>query len=288
VNRIRNVNRRHAGFTLVELIVVIVLVGIIGGMLALQLAPAIRSYLLVSQRANLTSQADTALRRIVTDVRSAVPNSLRLNSSVSLDLVPTRDGGRYRAGPDIDQPGATRHINEAEPGNVFDVLTPFKNAPRPGDAIVIGNRSPADVYGQSNVAVVNQVTALTNGTGLHRIELEGDIQVPPGYDGGRFVVVPDGQRVVTYLCDTPGRDQATGSGTGRLLRIARNDFGAPPLLTAPDGAAVVATRVEACSFMFYANQGATQDSGYIQLQLTLTDKGESVPLTIGAYVDNQP
>ena len=283
----RRIARCQGGFSLVELILVIVLIGIIGGVLTLQLAPAIQSYLLISQRAGLTSQADTALRRITTEVRAAVPNSLRLNNAQCLDFVPTRDGGRYRMGPDTARTD-TVHINEAETGAAFDVLTPLNALPLENDAIVIGNRSPADVYSGANVGTVDNATGPSPSAqaGISRIVLEAPIQIPSGYDGGRFVVVPDGQRVVTYLC-TQGMD-ASGNGAGRLVRFARNTFAAPPLCTAPAGAALVATRVSDCSFVVYANQGATQDSGYVQLQLTLTERGDSVPLTIGAHIDNLP
>ena len=279
--------KRQSGFSLVELIVVIVLVGIIGGVLSLQLVPAIQAYLLVSQRANLTNQADSALRRMTVDVRSAVPNSLRLNTPTCLDLVPTSDGGRFRTAPDSgDGAVQARWINEAESGAEFDVLTLLRQDPAANDAIVIGNRSPDDVYSQANVALVTQTLATPARAGTRRIALDRPIQVPPGYDGARFQVVPNGQRVVTYLC-VPAVD-AAGNGSGELLRFARNDFGAAPLCSKPAGAAVVASRVAACSFIVHTNAGATQDSGYVQLQLTLSDKGEAVPLTIGAHVDNLP
>ena len=280
--------QRAGGVSLVELILVIVLIGIIGGVLTMQLAPAIQSYLLVSQRAGLTSQADTALRRMTTEVRAAVPNSLRLNNPQCLDLVPTRDGGRYRMGPDTVNPNDA-HINDAEAGTAFDVLTPLNAMPTPGDAIVIGNRSPDDVYSESNVGTVSTAAGPSPNAqaGISRIVLNAPIQIPQGYDGGRFLVVPRDERVVTYLC-TQGIDQATGSGNGTLRRFSRDTFGATTC-TAPTGtSAIVATRVSACSFVVYTNQGATQDSGFVQLQLTLTERGESVPLTIGTHIDNLP
>ena len=43
--------KSQRGFSLVELIVVIVLIGILGGIFAMQVLPAIRAYLAVGQRA---------------------------------------------------------------------------------------------------------------------------------------------------------------------------------------------------------------------------------------------
>lgn len=281
---------RERGFTLVELIVVIVLIGIIGGILVLQLLPAIRSYLLVGQRAALTNQADTALRKIVGEVRSAVPNSLRLGSSTCMELVPTKDGGRYRMGPDTANNGSTGDfLDDTEVRNRFDVLTGSVNAPVPGDAIVIGNQNTVDVYKPVNVGIVNASGAPANAaTGVSSITLDAAIQVPPGYDGGRFVVVPKDEKVVTYLCLDAQLD--AGTGTGKLYRLADAAFHPAPTCpaAAPAGAALVADKVSHCAFIYSPNQGATQESGFVQLQLTLSDKGESVPLTIGAHVDNVP
>lgn len=285
--------RIHArGFTLVELIVVIVLIGIIGAVLVLQLLPAIRSYLLVGQRAALTNQADTALRKIVGDVRSAVPNSLRLGSSACMELVPSKDGGRYRMGPDTGNGGNTgAFLDDTETRDRFDVLTRAVNAPVQGDAIVIGNQNTSDVYGQANVGFVKSSGAPTDpATGVSSITVDAAIQIPPGYDGGRFLVVPKDEKVVTYLCLDAKLDEDTRTGAGKLYRLTDANF--HPTATcpkqAPAGAALVADKVSHCAFIYSPNQGATQESGFVQLQLTLSDKGESVPLTIGAHVDNVP
>lgn len=276
--------RRAAGFTLVELILVIVLIGIIGGVLTLQLKPAIQSYLLVKQRAAMSNQADSALRRIVTDVRSAVPNSLRLSSDTCLELVPTGDGGRFRTAPHTGTPAAaSAYLDDIDARSEFDVLTPLSYAPVAGDAIVIGNQNPDDVYGGANVAIVAQTDAAPdNAVGRHRIKLAGAFRLPPGYTGGRFVVVP-GDRKIVYTC------QFKEPGVGTLYRFSAARSAAPSC-TLPANAAMVTEedKVAGCAFSYSPGQGATQESGYIQLQLTLRDKGESVPLTVGAHVDNVP
>lgn len=278
---------RQRGFTLVELIIVIVLIGIIGGVLSMQLLPTIRSYLVVGQRAGMTHQADTALRRIVTEVRSAVPNSLRLVASDCLELVPTKDGGRYRTAPDVEQAGAA-YLDHTIASDSFDVLTSFHDAPGPGDSIVIGNQNPDDVYHGRHTGKVDSVTPLANPMlGETRIKLSNAMVAPPGYDGGRFLVVPSAQHVVTYLCLNPGLDQH-GTGTGKLLRLTDSAFHPAPNCAASNDGAVLASKVAACVFDYSANQGATQENGFAQFQLTLSDKGEAVSLTVGAHVDNVP
>lgn len=281
--------RKQAGFTLVELVIVMVLTGIIAGVLATQLGPTIQSYLAVERRAALTDQADTSLRRIATEIRSAVPNSLRLHSSQCLELVPTIDGGRLRTGPDIGSaanPGL--FLDQFESKATFDVLTAFTNPVSRGDLVVIGNQNTNDLYNRTNVAVIDSVQKTDDNTGRHRITLDGARTIPQGYDSGRFVVVPAGWRSVTYTCVAPGKDK-NDNGSGTLYRITSNvlaqDATCPePANTSP----IVASNVEACSFEYSPNQGATQESGFAQLRLTLRTRGESVSLTLGAHVDNVP
>lgn len=279
---------RQRGFTLVELVVVVVLVGIIGGIVALQLGPTMRGYVAVGKRAALTDQADTALRRIVTEVRAAVPNSLRLASAQCLELVPTIDGGRFRAGPDVT-PGRTGEAALADDvaATAFDVMTPFTAAPAAGDLVVIGNQNPGDVYGGSNVSTIAAVAHHSGADawkGVHRLTVT-PTRIPFGYQDGRFLVVPGNEQSVSYVCD--GARLEDGQGKGTLYRVTRPLTGTA---SCPDtaGAAVLASKVASCAFIYSPNQGATQQSGFVQLQLTLADGGEAVPLTLGAHVSNVP
>ena len=273
--------KRQSGFSLVELIVVIVLIGIIGGVFAMQVLPAIRAYLVVGQRAALTSQADTALRRIVGDVRRAVPNSLRLGSSQCLELIPSSDGGRYRNDQDYSvTPPAGAFLDDATQKTTFDVLTREVKRPIEGDRIVIGNQNPGDVYNGTGVGIVESTASTAASMGTYRITLKPPgLIVPNGYTGARFMVIPRNEQSVSYVCNL---------NAGTLRRIAYAASSPAAQCTDSTSAPLVATGVTACTFTYAANQGGTQESGFVQLQLTLSGKGESVPLTLGAHVDNVP
>jgi MSHA biogenesis protein MshO len=291
---------RRGGFTLVELIVVMVLVGVIAGVLVLQVRPAMQSYLAIRQRANLTSQADAALRRIVAEVHAAVPNSLRYTQDANnqcIEFVPTVDGGRFRIDYDYANqanPYGTPVLG-GTPTSQFGVLTTLASAggqkvARAGDFVVIGNVNRDDVYaglagaaGGVNVGqigtIADSATAADQTVARHLITLAGPIAFPAGYEGGRFVVVAAGERAVTYTCDV--KSGAVWRVTGYLPAAAQAN-------ACPTGTAKLVGKVSDCGFTYRENEGATQQSGYLQLRLGLTDGGETARLTLGTHVENVP
>lgn len=282
--------KRTDGFTLVEMIVTIALVGIVGAILTLQIKPALQSYQSVARRASLVNQADTALRRMVTDVRSAVPNSLNMTptpAGICMEMVPTVAGGRYRVEPDTTRPDDSRAYDPGATDKVFDVLTALPNAAR-GDIVVIGNQSTDDLYkSRSNMAPIKEISTPPAGIGVVRLALETSAPFSARDDGARFVVVPQNEQVVGYLCAGGNGRLAGGDGRGTLLRTVRKltDPGNCPTAGAP---AVVASKVADCGFVYRENEGATQQSGYLQLRLGLANGDESVSLTAGAHVENVP
>ena len=76
----RTQRKQQCGFTLIEMIVVIVITGIIAGIVAVFLRAPVQGYMDSARRAELTDIADTALRRMARDVRTAVPNSVRFSN----------------------------------------------------------------------------------------------------------------------------------------------------------------------------------------------------------------
>ena len=289
---------RQRGFTLIELIVVIVITAIVAGMVTVFIRAPIQSYLDVSARAELADAADLASRRITRDVRLALPNSVRVTSNESgsyLELLLTKTGGRYLS---EDDPNTI-------PGNVlaFDPGTPVANpsmftivgaAPSgvqtivPGDFIVVNNlgaQPPVDAYncsGQCNRAQVASISG-TNVTLVKNRFVEQTPSMPSlSY---RFQVV---STVVTYHC------APNANGTGTLTRYAGYVIEADQpvstaALTGAPSAALMANQVARCDFSFATLPNLQR--GLVSVSLTLGAPGGNagqIRLVQQAQVNNSP
>lgn len=283
------------GFTLVELIVVMVVMGILAGVLMVFFRPALTSYFDTARRAALSDVADGAMRGMTRDVRMSVPNSLRAWGSQWIEMVPTSSGGRYRTAPDInwDSANATNPSLWMDPGQrygAFDTSTAAVAASN--DWVVVGNQDTNDIYLGVNRQLVDKVEShAPGGPGQSRVTLKANLLIPPGYDGARFVIVPGAQGPVSYVCQGTLGVDAAGNGLATLVRHSGYAFQVPAAHDTPDLSAapsIVANRVSACTFHYDPNPGATQESGYLEVDLTITEANESVRLRFGVHVDNVP
>lgn len=285
----RALNKQQSGFTLVEMIIVIVITGIIGGIVAIFIQAPVQGYVDSARRAELTDIADTAVRRMARDVRTAVPNSVRPQGAAMLyiEFLPTKDGGRYRA------IGAGDVLDFDNPDTTFDVLGPASIAV--GDQIVVGSvqsdgnppyQDPTSATGirRAVTAVVGNNVTVDSTVTLPSFSRLWDA-LPPSQ---RFDVVDATQLAVTYACEGTMGTDASGNGQGRLVR--HSGYGFNPVQVAPASlttgvSAILADRVSACAMQY---EQPNQRFGLLAVRLTLTSGGESVTLYNEIHVSNAP
>jgi len=265
----------RGGFTLVEMIVVIAITGILAASVAIFIRRPVEAYVDVARRGELTDIADTALRRITRDVRTALPNSIRIatvGNVTYLEYLQTSGGGRYRAEPDSS--GGGDILDFIAPDASFDVIGAIP-ALAAGNSIVIYNLSPtgttANAYSGDNRAAYASNTATT-------ITLSTPKLYPFQSPGKRFQVV---EHAVTYACDP------LPAGAGELRRYWNYGI-IDPQPTPPGGSsALLASNITGCTFT-YTTSGSTARTGVLALNLQISDGGETVRLFQQAHVNNVP
>jgi MSHA biogenesis protein MshO len=283
------------GFTLIELVMVIVTMGVIGGIVSVFMKGPIDAYFASARRAALTDVADTTVRRVARDIRRALPNSLRLPSSGSpsscIEFMPTKTGGRYRA--EVNASGNGDILNFAAADTSFDMLGANSSltdqAINSGDLVAVYNLgiTGSDAYNQDNTSPISNVDvgSLTNETKINFISK----LYPLASGSNRFHVIPSNEHVVSYVCSGVGTS-AVGEGAGTLYRYARvlvAPYATPATCPVPPaGTPVLAQNVSACSFVY--NGSDLKRNAVIQMTIGLTRSSETVSLYHEVHVDNTP
>lgn len=278
--------RSQSGFTLIEAIVSIAILGILGGIVAMFIGKPIQGYFDASRRAALTDQADAALRRITRDLRLALPNSLRLTNVGGvnyIEFIATASGGRYRAEADGSTGGNV--LSFTNPAALsFDVLGAMPTNPPivPGDFIVVYNlgpgNAPADAYSGGNRAQVRGIAGNT----LTLASNPFAVQAPPlPSPAARFQVVPAATQAVTYACAdalTPAANLTRRWNYG--FTVAQ---GTPPA----GGTTAILAGGANCTVEYAPN--ASGRNGLLLINLTLSAaSGERVSLAQQIRIDNTP
>lgn len=271
------------GFTLVEMVVVIAIAGIVAAMVAVFIRAPVQAYIDTERRGRLTEAADTALRRVARDIRTALPNSVRVNTNAAgdtfLEFIPTIGGGRYRTFPSAAGTGNALDFSAAD--TTFDVTGPVP-AYSAGDSVVVFNLGPgsaADAYAGNNRATVSSANGnagLFSTDGAPHTVTFGAMMFPQPSPAARFQMV---QSPVTYRCNL---------ATGQMLRYRNYGWSAAQQLP-PAGATVdvLVDGVSNCTIAYDPVVTRTR-TGLVTLWLVLSEAGESVQLVHQMHVQNMP
>jgi MSHA biogenesis protein MshO len=295
------------GFTLIEAVMVIVILGVLAGIVAVFIRAPILGYRDSVDRAEITDQADLALRRIARDVRLALPNSVRVNASGSfLEFLQTRSGARYLS--TLDGAADSQVLSFEDPARTTFLAIGLPDSfarVRPGDFVVVYNLgygfSGADAWqlnttAEKNIARITalaatsvtlpgqsagsttpavQVTLADNPFAAQTVAMSSPTQ--------RFQVVTG---PVSYFC------QPRADGTLDLVRAWGYAVNAN-LQVPPSGGqrAVIASRLTRCGGLFNAASGALVRAGLVSIDLELRGRNgnaAAIRLVHQVHIDNTP
>ena len=282
-----------AGFSLVELVVVIVITGVIASVVGLFITGPIQGFLDQSRRAELVDVAQVALTRMGRDLRAALPNSVRLSGN-AMELLLTTDGDRYRNAV----PGAAADVlSFTAADDSFNTLAPLSPpTPLPGIGVAYRVTGALAVYPLQQAGAnpyvagdgimtpsgnIDITPVMNNGQSEYQVSLTSAGGAPGAH---RFTFDSPTHRVflvsgpVTWLCNPP-----------QLLRY--DGYGVTAAQPSPPAGTpvVIAANVQSCAFQY--EPGTAQRNAVVSIALALANPAvpdERVRLLRQVYVSNTP
>lgn len=275
--------RGSQGFTLTELIIVIVVLGIMGALLAPVITGPVESYFDTARRAEIVYSADAAMRRVARDARKSLPYSVRItNGGNSFEMIKVVDVARYRENGGQADRRLTFNGNDDQ----FNVIGVFPTlsatfTPTSGERLVVFNLGSGgfDAYaGDPVVTAANSFQLSTESYTVggsptyteHKVTSTGaDFPFPVSSPSHRVFIIDN---YISYGC--------TGGGLFRLEGYATPD----PNLATLSGGSLETDNISSCNFSY--DPGSSLKPGVLTLKLTLTIAGESVTLQHQVHVPN--
>lgn len=271
------------GFTLLELLLVILITGIIAVVVAPIIQEPIRSYFDQASRAALVDSADAALRRIARDARRALPYSVRTNAaSDAVEFIRVRDGARYRpwsaGGP------AAKRLRTGKADDSFNLYGTFGSlGARPytlgtdsaHERLVIFNLGTAGFDSYAGDPVITpagtSVTVSTDGN-EDNVTMNPEHQFDADSPASRVYIADGG---VSYACSGDGLFRWSGYG----YQAAQ-----PTIADVAVNGSMITHNVSACQFDYLPGNAARPE--LLIMSLTLTRNGESVTLLHQIHIYN--
>jgi MSHA biogenesis protein MshO len=279
--------RCQRGFSLIEMIVAVTLSAIVVGFMSLFLVAPVDAYFAQERRTELADSANNAIRMLDSDIRHAVPESVRFASvsgNLAMELLYAVDVARYRSG------AAPQDLSIGSPDLSFSTigrLTRMAPGIYPGNVyLVVGHPSGGDAYSPSNV-ITPPGTSIT---------------IAPEVAGtGEQVITFDS--LVTFAVDSPTRSvyfvrepvsYVCNPGAGTLTRFWGYPISADQsthateadLALAGASSALVARDLTTCTFQ--ATAATAYYGGLIRIRLRFSREGEVVEVFDQAQVENRP
>jgi len=286
MRRSRPLRSAQGAFTLIEMVMVIVLAGIIGTVTSSLITRPVEGYLVASQRAELVDAAEMALRTMARDIRSALPNSVRVNAGGdAIEMISAVSGGRYRRYPDAGGGGDTLDFATSSTDTSFDVIGPMLNVglvDTSNDELAVYNITAAGTSFNAYATTLDNRWGFVTGSGgttlgsdpVH-IVVNANLDLPQGSPRQLFYVVSG---PVMYRCNGTTLTRYAGYGYTTNMTV-------PP---ASGTSATLAQNVDCAQTSFSYDAGSPQRAALITMRLVLSEGDQTITLLHQVHVYNVP
>lgn len=286
--------RRTSGFTLIELVMVITIIGIVAVIVGPVLAKPFTLQTDLQKRALYVESADNALRQMKREIAGAIPNSVRVSTSGSthvIEFMRSVGGGRYRLGGSADD----TTLFPSGSDDKFEVLGSI-SAPAAGTRMVVNSTTTSTLYqnAASNSGGIITPASTTFSLSGSELTLSSAYQFDTTGQGSprkRFFFT---DTPVTYHCDESSQNirrfaSYTATSSQPTSRVAA------PLSSASHSSLLIDNILD-CNFVYQA--GTPERAGVLTMTLLVGDNidsdsdgtfdGEQIRLMHQIHIRNVP
>jgi MSHA biogenesis protein MshO len=290
--------RPAAGFTLIELIVVIVISAIVAVFIVLFLDTPIESYFAQTRRSDLADSAHRISDAVTADARTALPNSMRVNAAgTALELLATEGVARYYGRGDKDGLQANEELTIGTAVTMFGTLDSFTTQALPYQApyLSIGN------LGTAAYTAYNSATQVMTPAGtVVTLNPNPSMTPPPAFVAGENQVslsaamtfkaagAPVTQPLmhsaylvsgpVSYVC----KANAANPTAGTLMRYSGYTITRAQAVPPAGTGALIAHDVSACTISIVPAPASYAYGQIAILRVTLASNGETLQVFLEA------
>lgn len=260
--------QRQRGFTLIEVIMVMVILGIIGSIGSHFVVVAVESYRTTELRQKLSQRARVTAEQLSRELRAALPNAVRTSSSGNcIEFLPVRSGTRYNDAlptPDNGKPAVTAVATNG-----------FPAPPAAAQYLAVAPFFADEVYSASSPVVI---APLAN---------PGGAVGNPLALAGSFTFVRNSTQRRAFLAGSPVRFCVVDN---TLVRHANYGLPSTPLNdSAPAGeSALMAHQVAAIGRAFVLSPGSQDRNAAVHINLRFTSGGQGLDIKHKVAVRNVP
>lgn len=288
--------KKQKGFTLIESIITIIIIGIVSSTVSLIIGSYLENYDATSRRTMLQTSAQLAIERISREVRHALPNSVCIPNAAATNCIPApavrnkisfikvKDAGYYQDTSGLYPDGITTHqtlpVVPAAASTLVDIISGVDLRAQNNDYISVYNINNASIYTANNFAQIVGVTPMDVDPGVAGddiIRLQISSKSFPLHSPQRRIHIIEPNTTIFYL-------------ENRDLKLGKSDTFDAGLFnpTTPINSYLLLQNVTNLSFNY--DSGNPQRAGLLKIDITVEDPAldEIIQIIHEVHVYNVP